>query len=164
MSCESQTFAGELAIPVKTISSNLLVDQSTVRRTLRLFDNTGIVDKKAYNCFKKDVQLYLLELVIENPGMYLTEMKKELHARGRRIKEANFTKKKMRLVAMQRSEELRAKYLSEVVLYNPNMQKETKTFTSFTSINPNSVVVLDNASVNYHEKVRELIVSVLASI
>ena len=123
-----------LAIPVKTISSNLLVDQSTVRRTLRLFDNTGMVDKKAYNSASRKMsitdQLYLLELVIENPGMYLTEMKKELHARGinvdesticRFLKEANFSKKKMRLVAMQRSEELRAKYLSEVVLYNPNM-------------------------------------------
>ena len=75
-------------------------------------------------------QLHLLELVIENPGMYLTEMKKELHTRGidvdesticRFLKEANFSRKKMRLVAIQQSEELRARYLAEVALYDPNM-------------------------------------------
>ena len=63
-----------LAIPVKTISLHLLVDQSTVRRTLRLFDNTSTVDKKAYNSASRKKmsitdQLHLLELVIENPGM-----------------------------------------------------------------------------------------------
>lgn len=57
-------------------------------------------------------------------------MKKELHARGtdvdesticRFLKQFFFSRKKMRLVAIQCSEELRARYLSEVVLYNPNM-------------------------------------------
>ena len=124
-----------LGISAKSISSNLCVDQSTVRRTLRLFDSTGTVDKKAYSCaLRKKMtitgQLHLLELVIENPGMYLTEMKKELHTRGtdvdesticRFLKEANFSRKKMRLVAIQQSEELRARYLAEVALYDPNM-------------------------------------------
>ena len=111
-----------------------MCDQSTVRRTLRLFDSTGTVDKKAYSCGSRKKmsitdQLHLLELVIENPGMYLTEMK-ELHARGtnvdesticRFLKESKFSRKKMRLVAIQQSEELRARYLAEVVLYSPNM-------------------------------------------
>ena len=215
-----------------------------MRRTLRLFDSTGTVDKKAYSCgSRKEMsitdQLHLLELVIENPGMYLTEMKKELHARGtnvdesticRFLKESNFSRKKMRLVAIQQSEELRARYLAEVVLYSPNMlvfvdetgsnRKDAmrkfgyslrgqrciakkllvrgqrvsaitalsservldvkfvngsvngETFSQFielnllphllpfNSSNPNSIVVLDNASVHYHEKVRELVNSV----
>lgn len=233
-----------LAIPVKTISSNLCVDQSTVRRTLRLFDSTGTVDKKAYSCTSRKKmsttdQLHLLELVIENPGMYLTEMKKELHARGtdvdesticRFLKESKFSRKKMRLVAIQQSEELRARYLAEVVLYNPNMlvfvdetgsnRKDAmrkfgyslrgqrcvakkllvrgqrvsaiaalsidrvldvkfvngsisgEIFSQFIELNllphlfpfngsnPNSIVVLDNASVHYNEKVRKLVNSV----
>ena len=75
-------------------------------------------------------ELHLLELVIENPGMYLTEIKKKLHARGtdvdesticRFLKESKFSKKKMRLVAIQQSEELRARYLAEVVRYDPSM-------------------------------------------
>ena len=96
-----------------------------MRRTLRLFDSTGTVDKKAYSCGSRKKmsitdQLHLLELVIENPGMYLTEMKKELHARGTNVdestickflKESNFSRKKMRLVAIQQSEELRATLL-----------------------------------------------------
>ena len=106
-----------------------------MRRTLRLFDSTGTVDKKAYSCPSRKKmsttdELHLLELVIENPGMYLTEMKKELHARGtdvdesticRFLKESKFSRKKMRLVAIQQSEELRARYLAEVVLYDPSM-------------------------------------------
>ena len=83
-----------LAIPVKTVSSNLCVDQSTVRRTLRIFDNTGSVDKRTYSCSvsRKKMstadQLHVLELAIENPGIYLTEMKKELHARGTDVDES----------------------------------------------------------------------------
>ena len=85
-----------------------------MRRTLKRFDNTGMVDKL---CFKKeDVQLYLLELVIENPGMYLTEMKKELHARGRRmpvLKRGEFFKDENETSC---SEELRATYLLRLIL------------------------------------------------
>ena len=63
-----------------------------MRRTLRLFDSTGTVVKKAYSCAPRKKmtitdQLHLLELVIENPGMYLMEMKKELHTRGTDVDE-----------------------------------------------------------------------------
>ena len=210
-----------------------------------MFDNTGSVDKKAYSCSvsRKKMstadQLHVLELAIENPGIYLTEMKKELHARGtdvdesticRFLKQSNFSRKKMRLVAIQRSEQLRARYLAEVVLYSPDMLifvDETgsdrrdamrkfgyslrgqrciakkllargqrvsaiaamsnervldvkfvhgsvsgEVFSNFIELhllphllpfngsNPNSIVVLDNASVHYHERARELIDSV----
>ena len=171
--------------------------------------------------------------------MYLTEMKKKLHARGtdvdesticRFLKESKFSRKKMRLVAIQQSEELRARYLAEVVLYDPSMlifvdetgsnRKDAmrkfgyslrgqrciakklmvrgqrvsaivalstervldvkfvhgsvsgEIFSQFIELNllphllpfngsnPNSIVVLDNASVHYHKRVRELINSV----
>lgn len=77
-------------------------------------------------------QLHLLELVLQNPGMYLKEMKKELQARGTYVdesticmflKESRFSRKKMRLVAIQQREELRARYLAEVALYSPDMRQ-----------------------------------------
>jgi hypothetical protein len=37
------------------------------------------------------------------------------------LKGSKFSRKKMRLVAIQQSEELRARYLAEVVLYDPNL-------------------------------------------
>ena len=94
-----------------------------MQRTLRLFNSIGTVDKKAYSCQSRRKisitdELHLLELIIENPGKYLTEMKKELHVRGtdvdesticRFLKESKFSRKKMRLVAIQQSEELRAR-------------------------------------------------------
>ena len=58
-----------------------------------MFDNTGSVDKKAYSCsvsrkMSTADQLHVLELAIENSGKYLTEMKKELHARGTDVDES----------------------------------------------------------------------------
>ena len=100
-----------LSYPVKKVSENLCVDQSTVRRTLKLFDTTGLVEKRMYpdghwgtKLCKAD-QLHILELILENPGiyMYLHELKLELQARGtnvhesticRFLQQANFTHKK----------------------------------------------------------------------
>ena len=115
-----------LSYPVKKVSENLCVDQSTVRRTLKLFDTSGLIEKKMYPNnhggpkLSKADQLHILELVLENPGIYLHELKLELQARGtdvhesticRFLQQANFTHKKMKLIAIQQSEELRAKYL-----------------------------------------------------
>ena len=66
-----------------------------MRRTLRPFDNTGMAWwTKSYNSASRkkmaitDQLFYLTDLVIKNPGMYLTEMKKELHARGINVDES----------------------------------------------------------------------------
>ena len=125
-----------LSYPVKKVSENLCVDQSTVRRTLKLFDTTGLVEKKMYpdnhggpKLCKAD-QLHILKLVLEKPGVYLHELKLELQAWGtdvyestigRFLQRANFTHKKMKLIAIQQSEELRAKYATEISQYSPNM-------------------------------------------
>ena len=125
-----------LSYPVKKVSENLCVDQSTVRRTLKLFDTTGLVEKKMYpdnhggpKLCKAD-QLHILELVLEKPGVYLHELKLELQARGtdvhesticRFLQRANFTHKKMKLIAIQQSEELRAKYVAEISQFSPKM-------------------------------------------
>ena len=73
-------------------------------------------------------QLHILELVPENPGIYLHELKLELQAQGtdvhkstiyRFLQRANFTHKKMKLIAIQQNEELRAKYVAEISQYIP---------------------------------------------
>ena len=120
---------------VVSVSKNLCVDQSTVRRVLKLFDTTGCVDGKTYTTpmtrkLSSADQLHVLELVLQKPGIYLSELQVELRAMGtevhvsticRFLNKSRFTRKKMRQVAIQRSEELRAKYFAEVALYDSSM-------------------------------------------
>lgn len=233
-----------LNISTKKISENLCVDPSTVRRTVNLFDTTGTVEKKVYisNHMRKlsrSDQLHILELVIENPSIYLHELKLELQARGtevdesticRFLQQSHFSRKKMRMIAIQQCEELRARYVTEISLYEPDMLvfldetgSDRKTamrkfdyslrgtrccctkvltrgervstiaalssegildvqfvhgsvngeiFANFVELsvlphllpfdgtNPNSIVVMDNASIHYNDRVRRLISSV----
>ena len=124
-----------LDYPVKNVSENLCVDPSTVRRTLKLFDTTGTVEKKMYpdNHGKKlssADKLHILELVLERPGIQLQELSSELCARGtlvcestncRFLQKSNFSRKKMTLIAIQQSEALRARFVAEISQYSPNM-------------------------------------------
>lgn len=82
-----------LEMSVKTVSKNLCVDQSTVRRILKIFDNTSPVDKKLHNRtivrkLSRAHQLHILEMIIEQPSMYLGEMKKELYSQGVQVDES----------------------------------------------------------------------------
>ena len=125
-----------LKYPMKKVSGNLCVDQSTVRRTLKLLDTTGSVEKKMYPDghgspkLSKTDQMHILEAALENPSIYLHELKFELQARGTHVHEstlrrfllrANFTHKKMKLIPIQQNEQLRAKYVAEISQYSPNM-------------------------------------------
>ena len=66
------------------ISVNLGVDASTVQRTVTLFKNTGSVHKRPYPKDKAArkltpiAQLFVLNLVVKKPGIYLYEIQKEL--------------------------------------------------------------------------------------
>ena len=68
----------------KQISKNLGVDGSTVQRTVVLFNATGSVHERAYpkeRVFRKltpIAQLFILNLVLEKPGIYLHELQREL--------------------------------------------------------------------------------------
>ena len=118
----------------KVNQPNLCVDKTTVRRVLRLFDSTGSVDKRESQASRKKIcitdQLHILELLLESPSMYLAELKREMYSRGtdvhisticRFLQSSNFSKKKIRLIATQQSDELRGRYIAEVALYSPNM-------------------------------------------
>ena len=68
----------------REIAKNLNVDQSTVSRTVRLFNEQGNVAKKAYPAnsgtqkFTDLDQLIILELIIDRSGIYLHELQQEL--------------------------------------------------------------------------------------
>ncbi len=75
----------------------------------------------------RPVQLTVLMLVLDKPGIYLWEIQYELSwmfglsislsSLCTFLKKNNFSRKKMQLVASQRDEELRASYVSEVSMY-----------------------------------------------
>jgi len=125
-----------LNLPLETISRNLCVDHSTVHRTLRLFADTNSVNKRPYSEQHHLQRRKLTEndqfLVLEQrPGIYLTELQQELLAATgtdvsiaticRFLQSCGFSRTKIHSVTAQRSEDLRAKYVAEVALYDRNM-------------------------------------------
>ena len=73
-----------LGCSYSTIAQNLNVDKSTVCRTIQLFYSTGTVSKRDYpkdsapRKLSNPAQLFILHLVIKQPGIYLHEMQREL--------------------------------------------------------------------------------------
>ncbi len=69
---------------ILSVAKNLNVDVSTVTRTLKLFWMTGTVAKRpypsnrAYRELTASAQLFIITIVVERPGIYLEEIKKEL--------------------------------------------------------------------------------------
>ena len=72
-----------LGYTYSAIARNLNVDEATALRTLGLFQNTGRVSKKSYctsdtnRVLTSAAQLYVLNLVVSKPGIYLREIQKE---------------------------------------------------------------------------------------
>ena len=66
------------------ITTNLGVDKSTVQRTVQLFFNSGSVCKRPYPKEKthrkltQRVQLFILNLIMSDPAMYLDEIQKQV--------------------------------------------------------------------------------------
>ena len=119
------------------VAKNLNVDQSTVKRVVKLFIDSGNVTKKCYDKsslprkIMKVVQFCILQLVLQYPGIKLREIKSEvnyllqveldesticrfLHSQG-------LTRQKMRIVAKQRNYYERAMFEAEMSIYNPEM-------------------------------------------
>lgn len=126
-------------LSVQTISQNLCVDVSTVRRTCDLFVETQSVDKQPYpdshrlqrRKLKETDQYLILELVLEHPGIYLDELKQKLSEINgteastaticRFLHACGLSRTKIRSVALQRNEETRARYIAEVTMYYRRM-------------------------------------------
>ena len=128
-----------MGLSVWQTSQNLNVDQSTVRRIEKIFDQTGSVDFKPYPQSHRDGhkklsqadEYFILQLVVEMPGIYLREIQHELWITNgtdvseetvmRFLKTSGFTRKKLQHTAIQRSEDARARYFHEMGIYKADM-------------------------------------------
>ena len=115
------------------IASNLNVDASTVYRIISLFDTTGDVRPKQYPSNTGTVRLtdidkfIILVLVVDKPGIYLREIQQQLAQDAgtevdtsticRFLHSSGFTRQKLVITAKQRSDELRAEYMSDMTVY-----------------------------------------------
>ena len=104
---------------------------------MQLFQRTGSVTKKQYNRdslprkVSSTIQLVVLHIVLERPGIYLREVQSQVeYLTGTNLSisticqllhEQGFSRKKMRIVAKQRDDLLRAIYAAEMALYNADM-------------------------------------------
>ena len=106
-------------------------------RVVKLFDHSGSVNHKLYlrdNRFKlitPVVELVLLYIVLQKPGIYLDKIRKELaEATGvhisasaicRCLKRVGYSKQRIKLVAIQRDDSLRAQFVPDMSLYEPEV-------------------------------------------
>ncbi|XP_065915597.1 uncharacterized protein [Dysidea avara] len=116
----------------RDVATNLNIDPSTVQRTVDRFKQTGDVQKRSYPRGDRkltDIGMYLiLDWVIEKPGIYLGEIKEELlQVAGidisesricRYLREWGFTRQKMSLMAIQRSDLLRTEYILDMAVFS----------------------------------------------
>ena len=105
--------------------------------SLKLFRETGCVNKKGYpheRAFRKltvPLELTVIHLVLSRPGIYLREIQVELReAMGaeigpsaicRFLNKVGFSRQRMKLVALQRDKAIRAQFVSDVSIYEPEM-------------------------------------------
>ena len=98
-------------INFKTIASNLGVDPSTDHQTVEIFLSTGTVEKKKYDAGNLNQKLFIIRLVLDNPGIMLHETQKEVNdafstdmSEGticKALHHLNFCRKKMHIAATQ---------------------------------------------------------------
>ena len=126
-----------LGLSYERIAANLSIDPSTVRRTIKLFNDTGSVSKKKYDKsgltrkLTDVVQFFILQLVLQRPGILLREIKAEVcHVLRIEVEESTickflhsqgFTRQKMQIVAKQRDEFERCIYVTELTIYKADM-------------------------------------------
>ena len=126
-----------LGLTYAQIATNLNVDPSTVCRTVQLFEQTGTVEsiqgyhEKTTKRLSSTDELVLMEAIVRQPSIYLYELQNILlQTTGTTICLAaihnfltyqGFTHKKLSHRALQRSDQLRENFLSEISLYEPHM-------------------------------------------
>ena len=121
---------------VVEISQYLSVSPSSVYRFINLFHHTGDVKPRSFRHGPPKLlgdmeQLVLLRLVLNNPGIYLSEIQASLISRFgvtvdvsticRTLKFMGCTRQVIQRVALQRSDERRAKFMAEVSVFDPSM-------------------------------------------
>jgi transposase len=119
-----------LGLSNEQAAKNLGVDKSTVSRIRHKFLTSGSIEKKAYpkaKAYRKltsVAQLLVLHLVLQKPGVLLSEVQNELTSVlavdvdvstiCRFLQASGFTRQKLRYVALQRDEFLRQKFMLDM--------------------------------------------------
>jgi transposase len=134
-----------LGLSYVKVAQQLNVDPTTVSRTVQLFEETGTVysiqgyHKNTWKKLSTVDEFTIMEAIVDNPSMYLHELphlvlqklalKYQYQLFVNFCKNRNFLEKRLTYRALQRSEELRAQYMSEISLYEP----QTLVFVDETS-------------------------------
>ena len=118
------------------IASTFCLSERTVRRYVDLFYQTGdVLPKESAHGPKKLLgdheQVVVLQLILSTPGFYLQELQAELLKKFgvpvsvpticRTLRFMGCTRQSMHHVAIQRSDILRARFMAEISLYDPEM-------------------------------------------
>lgn len=118
------------------IAQQLCISERTVRRYVDMFQQTGEVEPRAHNHGPPKLlgdfeQIVLLRLITEYPGIYLHEIKSKILTRFgvtvsvaticRLLRFMGCTRQVIKHIAVQRSDELRAKFMADVSVYDPSM-------------------------------------------
>lgn len=119
-----------------TISEILNVSSRTVTRYVGLFNRTGdVVPRSRSNGPHRSLgqyeQLLLLRIVLDSPGIYLYEIQRELYYNYgfdvststicRTLRSMGCSRQRIQHIALQRSEECRARFMAEISMYDPSM-------------------------------------------
>ena len=126
-----------LGYSLQRVAENLGVAVATVHRIETLFDETGVIDKRKYpdghgtHKLTETDELLILGSLLERPETYLHEIQMELQAINgtevdisticRCIHRNGFTRKKLKVVALQRNDSLREEYREEVSIFKKEM-------------------------------------------
>ena len=119
---------------VKDISLELYVCTRTVERFIYLFNTTGDISPKLQRhgplpAMSEFEEVTLLEMLLSDPSLYLRKVQQKLETITgayydssticRAIKRLGMTRQKMRHVAIQRCDVQRARFISEIMDFNP---------------------------------------------
>ena len=118
-----------------TISRQMCISERSVTRYPALFQQTGDVPKTQRHGLERLLgdfeQLGLLQLILENTGIYLHELQERFYSRFgvtisvpticRTLRHMGCSRRVICYIALQRSDELRAKFMAEMRLYDADM-------------------------------------------
>ena len=127
-----------LELTFKQIASRLNIAVSTAKSIYSLFEITGDVEPKLTNDSRRELrklddhmELFILGLILKKPSLYLSEVCDKVEEMSgiqvsqaticRLLKRHGLTRKRIRLVALQRSDSLRGSFISQVLLYKRDL-------------------------------------------
>lgn len=120
----------------KEIAELFQVCERSIRRYVALFNRTGEVEAKKQRHGPESLlgeyeRLVILRIILDNPGIYLNEIRDKLFDKFgvplalsticKTLKSMGCSRQVMCRVARQRSDDLRARYMAEISMYDPKM-------------------------------------------